>query len=51
MLTASRITNQAALRPGATNTLIDVPGIRVGHATLFGDGFLTGTTVVLTPPA
>ena len=51
MLTATRITVQAALRPGATNTLVDVPGIRVGHATLFGDGFLTGTTVVLAPPA
>jgi putative pantetheine hydrolase len=36
-------------RPGATNTLTDVPGIRVGHAHRRGDGWLTGTTVVLAP--
>jgi L-aminopeptidase/D-esterase-like protein len=40
----------ANARPGPTNTLVDVAGIRVGHATLVGNGFLTGTTVVLTPP-
>jgi len=38
-----------ALRPGPTNTLTDVGGIRVGHATRIGDGWLTGTTVVLAP--
>lgn len=38
-------------QPGATNTITDVPGIQVGHATRFGDGWLTGTTVVLPPPA
>ncbi len=37
------------VRPGPTNTLTDVPGIRVGHATRIGDGWLTGTTVVLAP--
>ena len=37
------------MRPGPTNTLTDVPGFRVGHATRTGDGFLTGTTVVLSP--
>ncbi len=32
------------------NALGDVPGIKVGHHTAIGDGFLTGTTVVLAPP-
>ena len=36
--------------PGPHNALTDVPGIRVGHTTLIGDGRLTGTTVVLAPP-
>ena len=31
------------------NALADVPGIRVGHHTATGDGYLTGTTVVLAP--
>ena len=35
---------------GATNTLTDVPGLRVGHHDRRGDGWLTGTTVVLAPP-
>lgn len=38
------------MRPGPTNTLTDVSGIRVGHATRTGDGWLTGTTVVLPGP-
>jgi L-aminopeptidase/D-esterase-like protein len=38
-------------QPGPTNTISDVAGIRVGHATRNGDGWLTGTTVVLPPPA
>ncbi|HEY2206784.1 MAG TPA: P1 family peptidase [Pseudonocardia sp.] len=37
--------------PGPSNSLVDVPGLRVGHVTLRGDGYLTGTTVVLAPPA
>jgi L-aminopeptidase/D-esterase-like protein len=37
------------LRPGATNTLTDVPGIRVGHATRRDAGWLSGTTVVVAP--
>jgi putative pantetheine hydrolase len=37
-------------RPGATNSLTDVTGVRVGHAARRGDGWLTGTTVVLAPP-
>lgn len=31
------------------NALVDVPGIRVGHHSATGDGYLTGTTVVLAP--
>ena len=37
-------------RTGPTNSLVDVAGLRVGHATYDGDGWLTGATVVLTPP-
>ncbi|MET7453722.1 P1 family peptidase [Streptomyces sp. NPDC005574] len=32
------------------DALTDVAGVRVGHATRTGDGWLTGTTVVLAPP-
>jgi len=35
---------------GATNSITDVAGIRVGHAQRIGDGWLTGTTVVLPGP-
>jgi putative pantetheine hydrolase len=35
---------------GPTNSLIDVPGLRVGHADRRTHGWLSGTTVVL-PPA
>ncbi|MGI8645118.1 MAG: P1 family peptidase [Nocardioides sp.] len=35
----------------AMSSLCDVPGIRVGHAQRLGDGWLTGTTVVLPPSA
>ncbi|MBO8199698.1 P1 family peptidase [Streptomyces smyrnaeus] len=34
---------------GARDALTDVPGLRVGHAQRTEDGWLTGTTVVLTP--
>jgi len=34
--------------PGATNSVADVAGIRVGHAQRIGDGWRTGVTVVLT---
>ncbi|UGQ09313.1 P1 family peptidase [Yinghuangia sp. ASG 101] len=37
-------------RPGPRNALTDVDGLRVGHASLVGDGALTGVTVVLGPP-
>lgn len=39
------------LQPGPTNSLTDVAGIRVGHAGRRGDGWLSGTTVVLAPEA
>jgi L-aminopeptidase/D-esterase-like protein len=35
------------LQPGPTNTLTDVRGLRVGHATRTQPGWMTGTTVVL----
>lgn len=35
--------------PGPTNSLLDVPGLRVGHATWDTPPFLTGTTVVVAP--
>lgn len=37
-------------RAGATNSLTDVAGLQVGHAERVGDGWLSGTTVVLAPP-
>lgn len=38
-----------ALRPGPTNSLVDVAGLRVGHCTRDEPGWLTGVTVVLVP--
>ncbi|MCX4881380.1 MULTISPECIES: P1 family peptidase [unclassified Streptomyces] len=35
--------------PRTVDALTDVAGVRVGHATRIGDGWLTGTTVVLAP--
>lgn len=32
------------------NDICDVPGLRVGHASRVGDGWLSGVTVVLPPP-
>lgn len=43
---ALRITS---VEPGPGNALTDVAGIRVGHHTAIGDGYLTGTTVVAAP--
>lgn len=34
---------------GPTNSLTDVPGLRVGHHSHIGEGWLTGSTVVLAP--
>ena len=51
----SPLVDRAALRfgstgiSGQTNTIVDVNGIRVGHATETGNGALTGTTCVLLP--
>lgn len=39
------------LGPGPANSLTDVAGLRVGHASRQGDGWLTGTTVIVTPEA
>ena len=39
------------MQSGPTNSLGDVRGLRVGHATLAGNGWLTGVTVVLAPPS
>ena len=44
------IARMDAAQAGPTNSLADVHGLRVGHATLAGDGWLTGVTVVLAPP-
>jgi L-aminopeptidase/D-esterase-like protein len=38
------------VHPGATNTIVDVPGLQVGQAELEGEGALSGTTVVLPGP-
>lgn len=35
-------------RPRPTNTITDVPGLKVGQYARFGDGYRTGTTVVRT---
>src|ERR1051325_2881591 len=37
--------------PGPTNTLGHVPRLLVGQYTRFGDGYRTGTTVILTDSA
>jgi putative pantetheine hydrolase len=39
------------MRPGSTNSLTDVHGLRVGHATRREEGWLTGCTVVVAPDA
>jgi len=47
---ATGTADAAGLRPGPTNSLTDVAGLRVGHHSRVGDGWLTGTTVVRMPP-
>lgn len=37
------------MSPRRHNAITDVPGVLVGHHQRFGDGWATGTTVVLTP--
>ena len=34
-------------RPGALNKITDVPGVRVGHATVDTEDHKTGVTVIL----
>lgn len=41
--------DDATVRPGPTNSLLDITGLRVGHVTRREPGWLTGTTVVLAP--
>lgn len=36
-----------SLKPGKHNAITDVPGVRVGHRTLSGDGLATGVTAVI----
>lgn len=48
-ITARQVTG--VLATGPTNSIVDVDGIRVGHATEIGNGALTGTTCVLLPAA
>jgi len=36
------------VQPGPTNTITDVPGIKLGQYSRFGDGYRSGTTVILT---
>ena len=38
------------LETGATNSLTDLEGLRVGHHTAMSDGYLTGTTVIVGEP-
>lgn len=45
LMTPAGITGQSV---GPSNTITDVPGIKVGHETRIGGGYLTGTTVILT---
>ncbi|GAA2620096.1 P1 family peptidase [Streptomyces axinellae] len=42
-------THDAPASRAPRDALTDVPGLRVGHAQRTGDGWLTGTTVVLAP--
>ncbi len=44
------MTDPEAPTGAPAGSLTDVPGVRVGHATRTGDGWLTGVTVVLPPP-
>lgn len=43
------MTGLPAMRPGPRNAITDVSGVSVGHHRRFGEGWATGTTVVLAP--
>ncbi|WP_244409276.1 P1 family peptidase [Streptomyces albofaciens] len=47
--TGTHDTRTPASRSGPRDALTDVTGLRVGHAQRLGDGWLSGTTVVLAP--
>lgn len=49
ILTAFAPERVDAQTPGVTNSLTDVPGLSVGQYERIGDGFRSGTTVILTP--
>ena len=44
-----RLGGSEGISVGPTNSIADVTGIRVGHASRVADGWLTGSTVVLAP--
>ncbi len=44
-----RLGGTAGITVGPTNSIADVGGITVGHASRVGEGWLTGSTVVLAP--
>ena len=50
-MSAASVQRAPASLPGRHNDLTDVAGIRVGHHQRSGRGWLSGTTVVLPPPA
>jgi D-aminopeptidase len=47
MLRARDLLTVGILPPGPSNAIVDVPGVRVGHATLRGDRLRTGVTAIL----
>lgn len=47
-VTAAQGPGIAVQGTGPSNTIVDVPGLKVGHFDRFGDGYRTGTTVILT---
>lgn len=44
-----RLGGSDGIRPGWTNSILDVRGLGVGHAERIGDGWLTGVTVIAAP--
>ncbi|MFT4281165.1 P1 family peptidase [Microbacterium sp.] len=44
-----RLGGTAGIRPGARNSITDVPGVRLGHAARTSEGWLTGVSVVAVP--
>lgn len=37
----------AGMRPGAMNAITDIPGVRVGHCDIRGQGLMTGVTAII----